>query len=108
MMSKYLSLKEVPSRQPEGIAHTESWLNLRKVCAKDSQRLGTLHEGDKVTVLGRAAYSWYYINANGVYGYVYERYLELGNCTGSGAEQPLAGEELPVAAGGAEAGQQRG
>lgn len=31
MMSKYLSLEEVPSRQPEGIAHTESWLNLRKL-----------------------------------------------------------------------------
>ena len=92
MMSKYLSLEEVPSRQPEGIAHTESWLNLRKLPTKDSQRLGTLHEGDKVTVLGETAYSWYYINANGVYGYVYERYLELG----SAAEQPLAGEELPL------------
>ena len=96
MMSKYLSLEEVPSRQPEGIAHTESWLNLRKLPTKDSQRLGTLHEGDKVTVLGETAYSWYYINANGVYGYVYERYLELGNAAGSAAEQPLAGEELPL------------
>ena len=45
-----------------------------------------------MTVLGETAYSWYYINANGVYGYVYERYLELG----SAAEQPLAGEELPL------------
>ena len=96
MMSKYLSLEEVSSRQPEGIAHTESWLNLRKLPTKDSQRLGTLHEGDKVTVLGETAYSWYYINANGVYGYVYERYLELGNAAGSAAEQPLAGEELPL------------
>ncbi len=96
MMSKYLSLEEVPSRQPKGTAHTESWLNLRKLPTKDSQRLGTLHEGDKVTVLGETAYSWYYINANGVYGYVYEQYLELNNAAGGTVEQPLVGEELPL------------
>ena len=57
MMSKYLSLEKVPSRQPLGIARTDSWLNLRKLPTKDSERLTTLREGDTVTVLGETAYS---------------------------------------------------
>ena len=96
MMSKYLSLEKVPSRQPLGIARTDSWLNLRKLPTKDSERLTTLREGDTVTVLGETAYSWYYIDANGVYGYVYERYLELNDSDGGTSSLPLSGEELPL------------
>ena len=92
MMSKYLSLEKVPSRQPLGIARTDSWLNLRKLPTKDSERLTTLREGDTVTVLGETAYSWYYIDANGVYGYVYERYLELEDSTGGTSSLPLSGK----------------
>ncbi len=96
MMSKYLSLEEVSPRQPVGIAHTDSWLNLRKLPTKDSQRLATLREGDTVTVLGETAYSWYYINAGGVYGYVYERYLELNDSSGESSALPPSGDELPL------------
>ena len=96
MMSKYLSLEEVSPRQPVGVAHTDSWLNLRKLPTKDSQRLATLREGDTVTVLGETAYSWYYINAGGVYGYVYERYLELNDSSGESSALPPSGDELPL------------
>ena len=55
---------------------TASALNIRKSANSDSDVVGTLREGDSVTIKDTSG-SWYKISAGSKTGYVYKKYIKI-------------------------------
>ena len=55
---------------------TASSLNMRKSASSDSKVVGTLREGDKVTIKDSKG-SWYKVSKGGKTGYVYKKYIDV-------------------------------
>jgi len=65
---------------------TASSLNVRKSASSDSDVVGHLREGDKVTIKDTKG-SWYKISAGGTTGYVYKKYISTGGSSGSSSSK---------------------
>ena len=65
---------------------TASSLNMRKSASSDSKVVGTLREGDKVTIKDSKG-SWYKVSKGGKTGYVYKKYIDVsGGSSSSGGK----------------------
>ena len=66
---------------------TASSLNMRKSASSDSKVVGTLREGDKVTIKDSKG-SWYKVSKGGKTGYVYKKYIDVsgGGSSSSGSK----------------------
>ena len=85
MMSQYLRLNHdvssVLSQQPIGTVKANGWVNLRQEPSLTSQQAGMLYNNDTITILGETNTHWYYVNANGILGYVKTDYVTMGQTT---------------------------
>lgn len=76
----------VRSKQPTAMVSNikaGSWVNLRGEPSLRAAVAGKIYKGDTVTVLGETAGNWYYIEADGLYGYVMSGYLTTGGSSPS-------------------------
>ena len=64
---------------------TASSLNIRKSASSESDVVGHLREGDKVTIKGTKG-SWYQISANGKTGYVAKKYISVSGGSSSNSK----------------------
>ena len=85
MNSDYLYVGNNPgsvrSKQPAAVVSNikaGSWVNLRGEPSLRGSVVGKIYKGDTVTVLGETAGNWYYVEADGLYGYVMSGYLTTG------------------------------
>jgi uncharacterized protein YgiM (DUF1202 family) len=91
MSSEYLYQGNDPgsvkSKQPLAVVgniKTGSWVNLRYEPSLRAAVSGKIYKGDVVTVLGETASNWYYVKADGLYGYVMSGYLSVsGSVSGT-------------------------
>lgn len=51
------------------------WGNLRSAPSLDAEVLATKRRGDRVTVLGETSSHWYYVETDGLYGYMSAKYV---------------------------------
>lgn len=63
---------------------TASSLNIRASASTESDVVGVLREGDKVTIKDTSG-SWYRITSNGKSGYVYKKYINVSSGSSSGS-----------------------
>ena len=63
---------------------TASSLNLRKSASSDSKVVGTLREGDKVTIKDSSG-SWYKVSKGSKTGYVAKKYIKVTDSSDSGS-----------------------
>lgn len=90
MKAEYLRVgdagKGVVSEQPRGtVKAPKGWVNFRAEPSANAERVGSLKDGQSVTVLGETASHWYYAEADGVLGYVKATYVTLGEAGGGAA-----------------------
>jgi uncharacterized protein YgiM (DUF1202 family) len=85
MSSEYLyqgtNPGSVQPKQPAAVVSNikaGSWVNLRSMPSLYGAIAGKIYKGDAVTVLGETASNWYYVNADGIYGYVMSGFLSVG------------------------------
>ncbi|MBR3429080.1 MAG: peptidoglycan-binding protein, partial [Clostridia bacterium] len=64
---------------------TASSLNMRKSASSDSKVVGTLREGDKVTIKDSKG-SWYKVSKGSKTGYVYKKYIDVSGSGSSGSK----------------------
>lgn len=62
---------------------TADALNIRASASTDSNVVGVVHSGDKVTIKDTSG-SWYRISCNGKSGYVYKKYISVSSGGSSG------------------------
>ena len=62
---------------------TADTLNIRASASTDSNVVGVVHSGDKVTIKDNSG-SWYRISCNGKSGYVYKKYVSVSSGGSSG------------------------
>lgn len=93
MKSEYLYAGNDPgsvrSKQPAAVVgniKAGSWVNLRGEPSLSGSIAGKIYKGDTVTVLGETAGNWYYVEADGLYGYVMSGYLTTGGSSPSTPE----------------------
>lgn len=70
-------------------------LNVRSGPSADYDRIGTLDEGEAVTVTGRASTGWYQVSIDGKTGYVSNIYLSATAPSGT-ATKPVGGNNEPA------------
>mgnify|MGYP002526792361 FL=1 len=63
---------------------TASSLNMRKSASSDSKVVGTLREGDKVTIKDSSG-GWYKVSKGSKTGYVAKKYIKITNGSDSGS-----------------------
>lgn len=85
MMSRYLSMGDVASRQPAAAVSAAAGVNLRRAPSLKAELVTTLKRGTALTVLGETADHWYYVTSGSQAGYVMAQYvtLETPDSTGS-------------------------
>lgn len=87
IMTKYLrwgsDIGYVQSEQLMGVIHTNSWVNIRSAPDKQAEQVGTLRNGETVTILGETDTHWYYVVTTDYIGYVMTDYIEMGGTTGT-------------------------
>ncbi len=66
---------------------TATSLNMRAKASTESNVVGVLHQGDKVTIKETSG-SWYKVTSNGRTGYVARKYVSLSSGTSSGSNTP--------------------
>ena len=59
-------------------------LNVRASASTDSNVVGVVHQGEKVTIKDSTG-NWYKINCNGKSGYVWKKYINLSSSSSSGS-----------------------
>ena len=68
-------------RQPQGLIHNphgSNWVNLRHPPSLNGEAIGKLYNGDVVAVLGETATGWFYVETNGLLGYVSSEFIHIG------------------------------
>ena len=70
---------------------TASSLNMRKSANSDSKVVGVLREGDKVTIKDSSG-SWYKVSSGSKTGYVYKKYIKVGDSGDSGSGSSSSGK----------------
>ena len=93
MSSEYLYTGSNPgsirSKQPTAaVKNAGNWVNLRKEPSLGAAVASKLYNGNKVTVLGQTASSWYYVKAGDQYGYIMADYLSIGGSSSSTPNNP--------------------
>ena len=63
---------------------TADALNVRASASTDSNVVGVVHEGEKVTIKDSTG-GWYRISCNGKTGYVYKKYINVSSGSSSGS-----------------------
>ena len=69
---------------------TASSLNMRKSANSDSKVVAVLRSGDKVEIKDSTG-SWYKVSARGKTGYVYKKYIKVGESSGSSSDSKKSG-----------------
>ena len=69
---------------------TASSLNMRKTANSDSKVVGVLREGDKVTIKDSTG-SWYKVSSGSKTGYVFKKYIKVGDSGSSGSKNSSKG-----------------
>ena len=71
---------------------TASSLNMRKSASSDSKVVGTLREGDKVTIKDSKG-SWYKVSKGSKTGYVYKKYIDVSGSGSSSSGSKSSGNK---------------
>ena len=72
---------------------TASALNVRSSASTDSNVVGVVHEGDKVTIKDSNG-NWYRISCNGKTGYVWKKYIKVSS-SGSSSSRRRSSRSRP-------------
>lgn len=80
----------VVPRQPVGVVTAKNWANLRTGPSTEYQLAGRVNAGEQVTILGETAEHWYWVEADGEYGFVSAKLVSMQESP-SGAAGAAAG-----------------
>ena len=78
---------------------TADALNIRASASTDSNVVGVVHEGEKVTIKDSTG-GWYRISCNGKTGYVYKKYINVSSGSSSGKSSSGSGSSGSGSSGG--------